>query len=197
MRKVTEVKYLWNNEQPTEYVVNEVKCGIITEGKGFTDLCINDRKIEEVEEILQDYMEDEEIDDLEEYLEKNNIEYQYIKDGFFTLEEFLEKYDEDTVLIDVVNHEARTPYDYYYTCEEIYTYSYWDTNGCEVMELTSEGTEVEKIKTIEKGDTYTKDLYYDTEDKEYFVVFNSFFEGSFLTVEEYLDEDEVKKYMDK
>ena len=64
MRKVTEVKYLWNNEQPTEYVVNEVKCGIITEGKGFTDLCINDRKIEEVEEILQDYMEDEEIDDL-------------------------------------------------------------------------------------------------------------------------------------
>ena len=105
--------------------------------------------------------------------------------------------DEDTVLIDVVNHEARTPYDYYYTCEEIYTYSYWDTNGCEVMELTSEGTEVEKIKTIEKGDTYTKDLYYDTEDKEYFVVFNSFFEGSFLTVEEYLDEDEVKKYMDK
>ena len=51
--------------------------------------------------------------------------------------------------------------------------------------------------TVEKGDTYTKDLYYDTEDKEYFVVFNSFFEGSFLTVEEYLDEDEVKKYMDK
>ena len=197
MRKVTEEKYLQNDEQPTEYVVNEVKCGIITERKGFTDLCVNDKKIEEVEEILQDYMEDEEIDDLEEYLEKSNIEYQYVEDGFFTLEEFLEKYDEDTVLIDVANHEARTSYDYYYTCEEIYTYSYWGTNGCEVMELISEGTEVEKIKTIEKGDTYTKDLYYDTENKEYFVVFNSFFKGSFLVVEEYLDEDEVKKYMDK
>ncbi|MDY5098759.1 MULTISPECIES: hypothetical protein [Clostridia] len=178
-------------------LVNEVKKGIsIYE---CNDIVIPDNNIEKISSLLEKYNNDDEINSeisFADFLEDNEINWKYISDGYYTEKEFTEKYEGDTLINMAVDEvlDAQNYYDWY---EEVYFYEYWDGHNWQTLDLEDEGEDVVFITEVERKNTYEIDLYYNVEGKETFKVYNSYYEGSLLIVDNDMEiEDESKEVIE-
>lgn len=155
------------------------------------DLVISDVKIEKISSLFEKYNDDDNIYlemTFRDYLDKNNVGWNYVGDGCYTESEFIEKYKDD-VLINMTMDEVSDAQGYYNGYEESYYYNYWDGSNWRTLELENEGEDVIFITTVEEGKTYQIDLYYNIEEKEVFTVLNSYYQGTLLTQTEDVEDE--------
>lgn len=159
------------------------------------DLVIQGVEIEKVSSLFEKYNNDDDIDleiSFTDFLENNEINWEYVSEGYCTEEEFIERYQGDVLVNRMIDEvlDAQGYYDWY---EEVYFYEYWDGSNWKTLELENEGEDVVFITELEKGSTYEINLYYNIEEKEIFKVYDSYYQGSLLTVDNDAEiEDDAK-----
>lgn len=178
-------------------LVDEVKKGIrIYE---CNDIVISDNNIEKISSLLKKYNNDDEINSeisFADFLEENEINWEYISGGHYTEKEFTEKYEGD-ILINIVVDEVLDTQNYYDLYDEVYFYEYWDGYNWQTLDIEDEGEDVVFITEVERKNTYEIDLYYNVEKKETFKVYNSYYEDSLLIIDNDIEiEDELKEVVE-
>lgn len=176
-------------EQNNQILVNEVNKGIDFRGcDNFLVVDVDSLQAKNID--LQKVLNDDEIEDVTDYLNDIEVDWEYL-DGVYEREDALKI---DGIIVDTYNNamyeDAKELYD---TMEEVCYYEYHDGHNWEIIELTDEGTEVEHITTLENENTYTIELYFDKEENEYLKVYNSFYMGTLLEVQEVLDEEDFQE----
>lgn len=174
-------------------LVNEVLEGIDLRGcDNFILVDIDSLQAKNID--LQEILNNDKVENIKDYLNDKDFEWKYL-DEVYEMEEVLKI---DGIIVDTYNNEVyEDTKEFYDTMEEVYYYEYYDGHNWRIIELSGEGTEVEHVTTLEEDNTYTIELYFDKEENEYLKVYNSFYAGSLLEVQEILNEDEAKEYLEE
>ncbi|MGL4451089.1 MAG: hypothetical protein ACRCTZ_07870 [Sarcina sp.] len=187
------MKKVYREYENQSIVVDEVSKGInVWE---CDDIYVEDMKIEDVKNMLDNYLNDSIVSDdmnFKEFLDMKEIEWNYISDGYYTEDEFNNKY-EDYTIVNLNSDTVETAQEYYDNYEVVYYYSYHDGSNFRDIDLLNEGEEVIHIKTLEENKDHAIELYYNIEEKELFTTFNSFYQGTLNVVEENTVTEEVEK----
>lgn len=162
------------------------------------NICISGKTLKQVEKLIRGYKkvaEKEDID-LEDYLRKKGIYFEFMSTGTYSKEDFIRVYG-DFVIISDKCFKVFDAESYYNLFEEYCFCRFIDNNrNLNYVKLVNRGEEVWFIDTIEKGEDYSKDLFYNYHDDVYLVIYNSYGDGyleSLPMVEKILNKQDVPK----